>query len=87
MSTATPLGMTRGSDHIHDRSVGVMVVKSMPLKWLLSFISVLLISTTSTVMGAGAAHADQAGITWTSQATTDNLWDSVTYGSRERRCT
>ena len=56
-------------------------MKSMPLKWLLSFISVLLMATTSTVMGAGAAHGDQAGITWTSQATTDTPWDSVTYGN------
>ena len=61
------------------------VVKSMRFKRLLSFVSMLLFVATGTLMGAGAAHADQAGFTWTSQTgagtagTTE--WYSVTYGN------
>ncbi len=62
-----------------------MFVKSMRFKQLLSFVSVLLMLTTGTVMGAGAtqaAQSAQAGITWTSQVSaSDNNWDSVAYGN------
>lgn len=60
----------------------MLVVKSMRLKRLLSFISVLLIAITGTVMGATSAHANQPGITWTGQSSaSSNNWDGVTYGN------
>ena len=47
-----------------------------------SFVSVLLLMAAGTLMGAGAAKADQAGFTWTSQTSaTDNAWVSVAYGN------
>jgi hypothetical protein len=58
------------------------VVKSFRIKRFLSFVSVLLMVTTGTLMGAGAARADQAGFTWTSQTSAaDNDWVSVAYGN------
>ena len=43
-------------------------------------VSVMAIS--GLVIAAPAAHADDAGITWTSQTSaTDNGWNSVTYGN------
>ena len=58
------------------------VVKSMCIKRLLSFVSVLLMVAAGTLVSAGAAHADQAGLTWTSQTSAAAKdWRSVTYGS------
>ena len=57
------------------------VVKSMCIKRFLSFVSVLLMVAAGTLMGAGAAHADQAGFTWTSQTSPVNYWTAVTYGN------
>ena len=54
----------------------------MRIKRLLSFVSVLLMVAAGTLMGAGAAKADQGGFTWTSQTSAaDNYWRSVTYGN------
>ena len=58
------------------------VVKFFRIKRFLSFVSVLLMVTTGTLMGAGAARADQAGVTWTGQTSAaDNGWYSVTFGN------
>ena len=58
------------------------VVKSTRMKRLLPFVSVLLLVVAGTLLGAGAARAEQAGITWTSQTSAaDNGWNSVTYGN------
>jgi hypothetical protein len=71
-----------GVVNFFERSIAMLVVKSMSLKRVLSFISVLLIAITGTVMGATAAHADQPGITWTGQTSaSSNNWDGVTYGN------
>ena len=60
----------------------MLVVKSMRIKRMISFLSVLLMAMTGMVMGAGAARADQAGITWTSQVSAaNNNWSSVTFGN------
>ena len=58
------------------------IVKSMRIERFLSLVSVLLVVAAGTLMGAGAARADQAGITWTSQTSaSDNAWVSVAYGN------
>ena len=58
------------------------VVMSMRIKPLLSLASVSLLVMTGMVMGAVAARADQAGITWTSQTSAADIsWQSVTFGN------
>jgi hypothetical protein len=60
----------------------VLTAEWMHLTPLLTFISVLLIAVTGTVVGASAAHADQSDIAWTGQASdSNNNWDGETYGS------
>ena len=58
------------------------VGKSFRIKRFLSFVSVMLMVATGMLMGAEAAKADQAGVTWTGQTSAaDNGWYSVTFGN------